>query len=109
MNPPELGHGVVAVVVEHPVVELGGPAQADGGVHGLVAADVEVVEELVEEQSAQARRRPRIAGEQSALDHLGQVHQGEHRLVEVGEIAAQDIGLLGGEVLGRVDGHGPRG
>ena len=60
MHAAELGHRVVAVLEEHPVVELLGPAQADGGVDGLVAGDVEVADELVEEQPAQALRADRL-------------------------------------------------
>ena len=56
MHAAELGDGVVAVLEEHPVVELLGPPQADGGVDGEVAGDVEVADELVEEQPAQALR-----------------------------------------------------
>jgi hypothetical protein len=56
VHPAELGHRVVAVLEEHPVVELLGPPQADGGVDGLVALDVEVADELVEEQPPQALR-----------------------------------------------------
>ena len=52
----ELRDGVVAVLEEHPVVELLGALQADGGVDGEVAGEVEVGDELVEEQAAQALR-----------------------------------------------------
>ena len=38
VHPAELGDGVVAVLEEHPVVELLGPPQPDGGVDGGVAA-----------------------------------------------------------------------
>ena len=62
---------------------------------GLVAGDVEVADELVEEQPAQALRAAAVAGEQRALDDLGQVDEGEHRAVEVGEVAAQDVGFGG--------------
>ncbi len=102
----ELGHRVVAVLEEDPVVELLGPAQADGGVDGGVAGDVELAHELVEEQAPEALGRARVAGEQGALDHLGQVDQGEDRAVEVGEVPPEDVGLVGRELLGDVDGHG---
>ena len=102
----ELGDRVVAVLEEHPVVELLGPAQADGGVDGEVAGDVEVADELVEEQAAQALVGPRVPGEQRALHDLGQVDQGEDRAVEVREVPPEDVGLVGGELLGDVDGHG---
>ena len=71
----------------------------------MVAADVEIADELVEEQPAQALRAAAVAGEQRALDHLGQVDQGEHRTVEIGEVATKDVGLGGREVLGDVDRH----
>ena len=72
----------------------------------LVAADVEVAHELVEEQPAQALGRPGIAGKQGALDDLGQVDQGENRLVEVGEVPAEDLGLVVRPLLGGVEVHG---
>ena len=103
----QLRHRVVAVLEEHPVVELLGPAEADGGVDRGVAADVEVPHELVEEEATQALRAAGVPGEERSLDHLGQVDQGEHGTVEVREVAPEDVGLVGGEVLGDVDGHGP--
>ncbi len=56
MHPAELGDGVVAVLEEHLLVQLLGAPQSDRGVDGVVAADVEVADELVEEQPAQALR-----------------------------------------------------
>ena len=50
----QLGHRVVAVLEEDPLVELLGPAQPDGGVDAGVAGDVQVADELVEEEPAQA-------------------------------------------------------
>ena len=52
----ELGDGVVAVLAEYPRVELLGPSETHGGVDRLVAGDVEVLDELVEEESPQALR-----------------------------------------------------
>ena len=69
--------------------------------------DVEIAHELVEEQPAQALGRPRVAGEQGPLHDLGQVDQGEDRPVEVGDVAAEDLGLVGGEGLLGVGEHGP--
>ena len=79
VNAAELGDGVVAVLEEHPLVELLGALEADGGVDAVVAGDVEVADELVEEQAAQALRAAAVAGEQRPLDDLGQVDEGEHR------------------------------
>jgi hypothetical protein len=50
----QLRHGVVAVLEEHLLVQLLGSLEADGGVDRDVAGDVEVADELVEEQAAQA-------------------------------------------------------
>ena len=66
---------------------------------------VEVADELVEEEPAQALGRTRIAGEKSPLDHLGQVDEGEYRPVEVGDIAPEHGLLVGGEALFGVGVH----
>ena len=58
----ELGDGVVAVLEEDAVVELLGPAQADGRVDGRVAGDVEIADELVEEQPPEALRAAGCSG-----------------------------------------------
>jgi hypothetical protein len=49
----QLGDAVVAVLEEDPVVELLGALQADGRVDRLVAAGVELADELVQEQPPQ--------------------------------------------------------
>ena len=54
MDAAELGHGVVAVLEEDAVVEALGVLEPDRCVDAGVAADVEVAEELVEKQPAQA-------------------------------------------------------
>ena len=105
VHAPELGDRVVAVLEEDPVVQLLGPLQAHRGVDRRVAGDVEVAHELVEEQAAQALGRARVTGEQRPLHDLGQVHEGEHRTVEVREVPPQDVGLRGGVLLADVDGH----
>ena len=101
----ELGDGVVAVLDEHLLVEVLGALHADGGVDRVVARHVEVADELVEEQPAQALRAAAVAGEQRPLDHLGQVDQGEHGPVEVGEVPAQHVGFGGAVVLRHVQRH----
>ena len=101
----ELGHRIVAVLDEDPLVELLGPGQPDRGVEGGVAGDVEVAHELVEEESAQALGRARVAGEERSLDDFGQVDQGEHRLVEVGDVAPEDRRLVRAEALFGVGEH----
>ena len=79
MHPAQLGDRVVAVFHEHFFIELLGSLQADCGINGDVARDVQIAHELVQKQPAKAFVRARIAGEERALHHLGQVHQGEHR------------------------------
>ena len=54
VNATELGDRVVAVLEEDAVVELLGPAEADPGIDRLVAGDVELADELVEEQPSEA-------------------------------------------------------
>ena len=102
----QLGDGVVAVLEEHLLVQLLGPFETDRGVDRLVAGDVEIADELVEEQPPQALRAAAVAGEQGPLHDLREVDEGEHRPVEVGEVAPEDVALLGGEVLRHVDSHG---
>ena len=101
----QLRHRVVAILEEHLLVQFLGPLQTDGGVHTLIAGDVEVAHELVEKQSPQTLGTSAVPSEQRTLDHLGQVHQSEHRAVEIGEITAKDLGLRRGELLGGVDRH----
>ena len=56
VHPTQLGDGVVAVLEEHLLVQLLGSLQTDGRIDRLVAADVEVADELVEEQTPQLLR-----------------------------------------------------
>ena len=101
----ELGHRVVAVFDEDLLVELLRSRQPDGGVDGGVARDVELPDELVEEEPAQALGRSRVAGEERSLDDLRQVDQGKHRLVQVGDVAPEDGFLVGREPLFGVREH----
>ena len=105
MHTTELRHRVVAVLDEHLLVELLGPLQSDRRVDRRVARDVELADELVEEEPAQALGRSRVAGEERPLDHLGQVDQGEDRLVEIGDVAPEDDLLVRGEALFGVGEH----
>ena len=101
----QLGHRIVAVLEEDLLVELLGPLDAHGGVHRGVAGDVQLTHELVEEQPAEALGRARVAGEQGALHHLGQVDQGKHRQVQVCAVPPQDVLFFGGERLDGVGKH----
>ena len=103
-----MGDGVVSVLVEHPLVELLGALEPDRCVDAVVARDVEVADELVEEQTAQALGAAAVAGEQGTLDDLWKVDQGEHGPVEVGEVTPQHVGFPGTELLGDVQRHGGR-
>ncbi|CAB4587858.1 unannotated protein [freshwater metagenome] len=102
----QLRHRIVAVFEEHLLVQFLGALQSDRGVDTLIAGDVEVPDELVQKEATQALGTTAVPGEQRPLDHLGQVHQREHRAVEIGEVTAKDLGLRWGELLGGVDRHG---
>ena len=104
----ELGNRVVAVVEEHPLVELLRSIEPDRRVDRLVAADVEVADELVEEQTTQRLRAAAVASEQGALHHLRQIDQCKHWSVEIGEVPPQNVGFVRGERLGHVNSHGFR-
>ena len=92
MRAAELGDGVVAVADEDPLVEL---ARALALVASKGGAVRQRVGELVEEQPPQRALIARVAGEQRALDRLGQVDQREDRPVEVGEVGARRWRSLG--------------
>jgi hypothetical protein len=85
----ELGHRVVAVLREHPLVELLGAG-------GRVLAP-QVVGELVEEQLLEALRRARVAGEQRPLDHLGQAGEREHVVVGCRDVPSEQLAVLVGD------------
>jgi hypothetical protein len=82
VDPAELGDRVVAVLEEHLLVEVLGPLQPHGGVHGLVTGDVQLADELVEEEAAEALGAARVAREERSFDDFGQVDQGEHGAVD---------------------------
>ncbi len=105
VHPAELCDRVVAVVEEDTLVELFGTVEADRCVDRVVAADVEIADELVEEQAPERLVTAAVAGEERPLDHLWQVDESEHRTVEVGEVAAQHIGFVRGEGLRDVHSH----
>ena len=102
----QLGDRIVAVLEEHLLVQLLGALEPDRGVDRLVAGDVEIAHELVEEEPPEALGAAAVAGEQGTLHDLREVHECEHRTVEIGEVAPEDVALLGREVLRDVDSHG---
>jgi hypothetical protein len=93
MDAAELRDRVIAVVVEHPLVQLLRALAA----HALGWAGGLPLEELVEKQPAQRLRRPRIAREQRALDRFWQIDERENRLVRVREIWRNRCGFRLGE------------
>ena len=101
----ELGDGVVAVLEEHALVELFRAAQPDRRVDGEVAGEVEIADELVEEQPAQALVGTGVPREQRALHDLGQIDEREDGPVEVREIRPERGRFVVGELLRRVQ-HG---
>ena len=105
MDTAELGDRIVAVFDEDFLVELLGARQSDGGIDGGIARDVELPDELVEEEPAQALGRAGVAGEERSLDDLRQVDQGKDRLVQVGDVAPEHGFLVGREPLFGVREH----
>ena len=103
--PTELGDRVVAVVEEHPLVQLLGAVEADRGIDRMVTAHVEIADELVEEQAAERLVAAAVSSEQRALDDFGQVDQCEHGTVEIGEVSTQHVGFVLAEGLGDVHSH----
>jgi hypothetical protein len=97
VGPAELGDGVVAVLGQHPAVEGLGPRLADG--RGGVQRGRRVGQELVEQQAPQGLRAARVAGEEGALDDLGQPPQGEHRPDRIGHVGRDPLALLLVEVV----------
>ena len=97
VHAPELGHGIVAVLNEHRVVEARGPFTAGGRCGALGSCPRDVPRELVEEQSPQRLRGARVAGEHRTFDRFGQVDQGEDRPIEVREVRCERRPLAGGE------------
>ena len=93
MGAAELGHGVVAVAEEDPLVELLGALALFAVV--APARRGKALGELVEKEPPQRAGVARVAREQRALDGLGQVDQREDRPVEVGEMRreARSLGV----------------
>ncbi len=96
----ELRDRVVAVADEDPLVELRG-ALALGAVEGTAPLG-SVGRELVEVEPPQRALVAGVAGEQRALDGLGQIRQREHRPVEVAEVRFESDPLRLGEGFDRV-------
>jgi hypothetical protein len=101
----QLGNRIVAVLEEDLLVELFGAFEADGRIDRMIAADVEISHELVEEEAAQALGAAAVPSEQRTLDDFGKVDERKDRTIEVGEVAPQRVGLGGRVLLGHVDRH----
>ena len=101
----ELSDRVVAVLEEHLLVELLGAFETGRGVDRVVAADVQIADELVEEQPAEAFRAPAVTREQRALHHFGQIDESENGTVEIGEVPTEDVFFALREDFGDVDRH----
>jgi hypothetical protein len=94
----ELRDRVVAVAKEHVLVEPARPL-AFRAVERSGDAGINVGGELVEEEAPQGSGVARVAREQGALDGLRQVHEAEHRQVEVREVGLERGALCGGELF----------
>ena len=101
MSAAELGHRVVAVAEEDRAVEAR-RALALLAVEGPRDGALQVAGELVEEEPPERARIARVAGEERSLDRFRQVHQREHRPVEVGEVGREQRPLLLAEAFNGV-------
>ena len=96
MGAGQLGHRIVAVADEDSFVELLGTADRDhivvdgSGAGQAFEAGVRLVDELVQQDPAQALLRPGVPREQRSLDDLGEVAQREDGPVQVGEVALEE-------------------
>ncbi len=95
----ELGHRVVSVADEDPLVQLGRALALAGDVGG---DGRQRLRELLQEQPPQRPGIARIAREQRALHGLRQVDEREHRPVQVGHVRRQASPLGSGQIVGRV-------
>ena len=73
--------------------------RARGPDGGCARRRSDLLQEFVEDEAAQRLRRARVAGEERALDDLGQVDEGEHGTVEIGEVRREGAPLLWSEGL----------
>ena len=106
MDSTELGHRVISVVKEHPLVQFLCTVEADRGINREVAGYVQVAHEFVEEQPSERLGTSAVPGEQRALHDLWQIDKCEHWPIEVREVTTKDVGLVRCEGLWDVDGHG---
>jgi hypothetical protein len=99
MDPTELGDRIVAVLEEHPLIEILGPAMVDEWVGTAETfgqsfdTGIGVVYELVQKQPSNRLGRPGVAGEECPFHYFRKVDQGEHRAVDVGKKPCQDCGF----------------
>ena len=97
----QLRDGVVAVLHQHPLVQLLGAPDA----HRLDSElfdrgrwrDQPTLVELIEEQTAKRLGRARVTGEERPLHDVRKIREGEDRPIDAGEMAAQDVAFLRGE------------
>src|SRR5205807_4481386 len=94
---------VVTVADQDPFVEfLGLPRRHQIArclrLEQLFESELGLIQKLLEQHPPQALLGPRVAGEERSLDNLRQVPEGEHRAIQIGEIALQEAGLVGSEL-----------
>ena len=95
----ELCHGVIAVLGEHATEEVRRAGLARVRREGWGHAGVAGVQELIEQQTAQALGASAVSGEQRSGCDLGQVGEHENRRVDVAHVASQHGSLVCGEGL----------
>ena len=105
MHSPKLCHRIVSVFHEDPLVQFLRPGNPDGGVDGFIAREIQIVHELIQEQTSKALCGTAVSRKKGALHRFGQVHQRKDGEIEIGEVSPQHRRFIGRELLWNVDRH----
>jgi len=73
------------------LIELFGFRKANRSVDRVIARNVEVFDELVQEQPPKAFMGSAISGKQRPFDYFRQINQRKNGLVQVGEVPTKDV------------------
>src|SRR5207249_12232758 len=99
------GTEVIATTTQPALAELSRPPHREHVVVGrrrpareAFEARFGLVDELLQQDATKALLGSRIPREQGSFHYLGQVTQGEHRSVEVGEVAGKSVCFPVGEL-----------
>jgi hypothetical protein len=94
----QLGDRVVTVLAEDSGEEPIGPLETNGILRRMC---LYVVNELVEEKTANRLGRTGVSSKQRTLDDLWEVGENEDRTIDIAEVRPEETTLLGGESFGR--------